>query len=149
MHSKPIAHPSPWKSRQPFFYSFLYTGWPDHGVPQNATSLIKFIRRAHELNRAQNDDNGPPMIVGCSAGIGRTGSFIAICSLLRSHCVLGVCEGTNCDLVSSSPLGALPLEISSDLVAQEVDNLREQRGGMVQTPQQLQFIYESALECLC
>jgi len=40
---------------------FLFTGWPDHGVPQFATGLIAFIRRV----RQSYPKDGPPMLVHC------------------------------------------------------------------------------------
>ena len=58
-------------------YHFL--GWPDHGVPQFATSLIGFIRRV----RSKYNKSGPPMLVHCSAGVGRTGTFIVLDSMLE------------------------------------------------------------------
>ena len=58
-------------------YHFL--GWPDHGVPQFATSLIGFIRRV----RSRYNKSGPPMLVHCSAGVGRTGTFIVLDSMLE------------------------------------------------------------------
>ena len=58
-------------------YHFL--GWPDHGVPKFATSLIAFIRRV----RKSHKKDGPPMLVHCSAGVGRTGTFILLDSMLE------------------------------------------------------------------
>jgi protein tyrosine phosphatase len=54
---------------------FLYTAWPDHGVPQYTSSMVKFI-----LDQIKPDmkSNTAPIIVHCSAGAGRTGTFIAI-----------------------------------------------------------------------
>ena len=54
---------------------FHYTAWPDHGVPSDATSLINFIKRVRE---AQPHSTEVPLLVHCSAGVGRTGTFIAI-----------------------------------------------------------------------
>ncbi|XP_065904304.1 receptor-type tyrosine-protein phosphatase delta-like isoform X2 [Dysidea avara] len=58
---------------------FLFTGWPDHGVPQFATGLISFIRRV----RQSHPKDGPPMLVHCSAGVGRTGTFITLDIMLE------------------------------------------------------------------
>ena len=57
---------------------FQFLGWPDHGVPQFATSLITFIRRLRECH-----DPHSPMLVHCSAGVGRTGAFILLDSMLE------------------------------------------------------------------
>ena len=58
-------------------YQFL--GWPDHGVPEYATALIGFIRRV----RNGYNPEGPPMLVHCSAGVGRTGTFIVLDTMLE------------------------------------------------------------------
>ncbi len=60
-------------------YQFL--GWPDHGVPKFATSLIQFIRRVkrHYHNQV---DSSKPMLVHCSAGVGRTGTYITLDAML-------------------------------------------------------------------
>ncbi|KAL0951870.1 hypothetical protein HGRIS_008530 [Hohenbuehelia grisea] len=73
------------------FTHLLYAAWPDHGVPrpEDRASLLAFIRLVHSTNVGTQSlggpkaDPDPPIIVGCSAGIGRTGSFIALSSLLR------------------------------------------------------------------
>ncbi|KAM5288523.1 phosphatidylinositol phosphatase PTPRQ [Ctenodactylus gundi] len=51
-----------------------FTGWPEHGVPVNSTPLIHFVK----LVRASRAHDTTPMIVHCSAGVGRTGVFIAL-----------------------------------------------------------------------
>ncbi|KAL8179225.1 UNVERIFIED_CONTAM: hypothetical protein K2H54_061970, partial [Gekko kuhli] len=58
-----------------------YTAWPDHGVPESTTSIIAFIDlvRAH----VQNAKDSGPTLIHCSAGVGRSGTFIAIDRLLQ------------------------------------------------------------------
>ncbi|KAL0575813.1 hypothetical protein V5O48_006167 [Marasmius crinis-equi] len=135
------------------FRHLLYHAWPDRGVPEpeDRAGLLAFARLVDETNRQQLSesepttdlDPDPPIIVGCSAGIGRTGSFIALSSLLRSHGVLQP-PGTRvpASTLPPSPLGELPDALKDDEVAREVDSLREQRPGMVQRPEQLIVIYE-------
>ena len=52
-----------------------YTAWPDHGLPQNAMSLISFIRRVRKEHPVSLDQT---LLVHCSAGVGRTGTFILL-----------------------------------------------------------------------
>ncbi|XP_065790222.1 phosphatidylinositol phosphatase PTPRQ isoform X4 [Muntiacus reevesi] len=51
-----------------------FTAWPEHGVPENSTPLLHFVK----LVRASRAHDTTPMIVHCSAGVGRTGVFIAL-----------------------------------------------------------------------
>lgn len=60
----------------------LYTVWPDYGVPQSAKALLQFlslVRQQQSKLLASRGDTwaghprGPPIVVHCSAGIGRTG----------------------------------------------------------------------------
>ena len=59
---------------------YHFTSWPDHGVPQFASSLTAFIRR---VQKGHNKDDGYPLLVHCSAGVGRTGTFILLDSMLE------------------------------------------------------------------
>ena len=59
---------------------YHFTSWPDHGVPKFATSLTAFIRR---VQKGHNKDDGYPLLVHCSAGVGRTGTFILLDSMLE------------------------------------------------------------------
>ena len=71
---------------------YHFTAWPDHGVPQFATSLISFIRR---VQKSHNKDKAIPLVVHCSAGVGRTGTFIMLDSMmdrLRSEDSINVYE---------------------------------------------------------
>ncbi|KAJ6609336.1 phosphatases II [Mycena sp. CBHHK59/15] len=125
------------------FQHLLFTAWPDQGVPasKDQKSFLAFLRLVDSTNRDRgHDDPDPPAIVGCSAGIGRTGTFIAISSLLRAHGFLPAAAAP-CPLSLASPLGPVPSAFDDDLVAQEVDSLREQRSGMVQQASQLELIY--------
>lgn len=64
----------------------LYTAWPDYGVPQSAKALLQFlslVRQQQSKLLANRGDTwaghprGPPIVVHCSAGIGRTGTIIS------------------------------------------------------------------------
>ena len=58
---------------------FHFTSWPDHGVPQYPTGLLHFVRKV----ASSNPVNAGPMVVHCSAGVGRTGTFLTITSQLK------------------------------------------------------------------
>jgi protein tyrosine phosphatase len=138
------------------FKHLLYLSWPDHGIPEDHQSVLSFIHLVEQTNRNSSDsqipssgatpqeiDPDPPIMVGCSAGIGRTGSFIAIASLLRGYGFLSpAMKPTPSSALPSSPLGPLPEQLQVDGIAQEIDSLREQRPGMVQRAEQVVLVYE-------
>ncbi|XP_025943651.1 receptor-type tyrosine-protein phosphatase C isoform X3 [Apteryx rowi] len=56
-----------------------FTSWPDHGVPEDSHLLLKLRRRVNALS---NFFSGP-IVVHCSAGVGRTGTYIGIDAMLE------------------------------------------------------------------
>ena len=58
---------------------YHFSAWPDHGVPADKTVMIAFVRRV----RQNHPSEGPPLIVHCSAGVGRTGTFITLDTMLQ------------------------------------------------------------------
>ena len=86
---------------------FQYTAWPDHGVPQQSNSLLAFIRYVRVLHPP---GSAAPLLVHCSAGIGRTGTFIALDSLMLRM-----------------------MDLQTLNVYKFVMEMREQRAKMVQT----------------
>ena len=148
------------------FRHLLYEAWPDHGVPErrNRPSFLEFTRLVERTNKDASivstrqqasqeldPDPDPPIIVNCSAGVGRTGAFIALSSLLRAHGRLSPSSSTSApptphipapSELPPSPLGPLPDSLLEDLVAQEIDSLREQRPSMVQRDEQILLIYD-------
>ncbi|CAM4610594.1 receptor-type tyrosine-protein phosphatase V-like [Lepidochelys kempii] len=58
-----------------------YTAWPDHGIPESTASLMAFrdLARGH----MQTAKGSGPTLVHCSAGVGRSGTFIALDRLLH------------------------------------------------------------------
>ena len=55
------------------------TAWPDHSVPQSAQLVVDMVSEANLLSPSPTD----PILVHCSAGVGRTGTFIAVHKLNR------------------------------------------------------------------
>jgi len=100
---------------------FQFTAWPDHGVPEHPAPFLQFIRRIHTLNPA---DSGP-IVTHCSAGVGRTGAFIVIDSMLER----------------------MKHERTVDVYG-HVTCLRAQRNYMVQTEDQYIFIHDALLEAI-
>ncbi|XP_062450973.1 receptor-type tyrosine-protein phosphatase V-like isoform X7 [Rhea pennata] len=58
-----------------------YTAWPDHGIPESTTSIMAFRELVREHIKGAKDAG--PTLVHCSAGVGRTGTFIALDCLLQ------------------------------------------------------------------
>jgi protein-tyrosine phosphatase len=133
-------------SRGPHTFNHIhYTGWADKGVPADRASLLAFINYVHERNRRYG--TRPEMVAGCSAGVGRTGTFLALCSLLRAN---GLISGEPDSLSSaqaenqvSIPSALDPPKNGFDDVMKEIDSLREQRPMMVETEEQHKLIYET------
>jgi protein tyrosine phosphatase len=133
----------------------LYTAWPDFGVPKDNRSILRFAQLVERLNNRHlthptDDPNAsPPILVHCSAGVGRTGSFIALSSLLRAHSLLSSPHPSSpprplvAPSLPVSPLGSLPPELDGDLIAAEIDALREQRQSMVERPEQVIWVYKA------
>ena len=61
---------------------FHFTAWPDHGVPQYATAMLAMRRRVRAHYTDVCHEEGP-MLVHCSAGVGRTGTFIVMDTMLQ------------------------------------------------------------------
>ncbi|KAI9829576.1 MAG: hypothetical protein M1819_006081 [Sarea resinae] len=116
-------------------YHFLFSGWPDYLIPQgdNRAALLELIAQSQSLAQLQSGSEDPsespsnPRIIHCSAGVGRSGTFIALDHLL-SELHAGALD------VSPSP--------SYDPVFSTVNELRSQRVCMVQGRPQYEFIYE-------
>lgn len=101
---------------------FQYTVWPDHGVPNTTAELISFrkeIRKVHP-------HPAPPIVVHCSAGVGRTGTFITVDTMMNR---------------------AEHLDEDLD-IHQLVRDLRANRNYMVQTIIQYQFAFKTILDGL-
>ncbi|XP_017160153.1 protein tyrosine phosphatase receptor type Db isoform X12 [Poecilia reticulata] len=100
---------------------FQFTAWPDHGVPEHPTPFLAFLRRV----KACNPPDAGPMIVHCSAGVGRTGCFIVIDGMTER----------------------IKQEKTVDIYG-HVTLMRSQRNYMVQTEDQYIFIHDALLEAV-
>ncbi|XP_068231005.1 receptor-type tyrosine-protein phosphatase eta-like [Palaemon carinicauda] len=94
---------------------FHFTAWPDYGAPTHEEQLLDFI----SVIRRQKEGVGTPMVVHCSAGVGRTGTFIGAWNLI--------------DLIRRDPSSPW-IDIRGEVLA-----IRECRPSMVQS--QDQFLY--------
>lgn len=103
---------------------FQYREWPDHGLPASPTGFLRLVQLVCKI------DSGAPIVVHCSAGIGRTGTFCTVHSI--------ICHMTN----HFNFHGSLP-PIN---IVRTVLNLRDQRPGMVQNKDQYMFCYLSILQ---
>lgn len=113
-----------------------YTAWPDHGVPDDSKHFIEFVEEVSELLASVTDTDQfslknerniknrlflqvrraragsvDPIVVHCSAGIGRTGVLILM-------------ETASCLVEANEPV--YPLDI--------VRTMRDQRAMLIQTP---------------
>lgn len=109
-------------------WHFLYTRWPDFGVPTLADMESFF-----ELMKISREHTEPsqPRIIHCSAGVGRTGTFISLEHLIREL------DAGNLEVQDSSSAEQQP-----DIIYNTVDSLRQQRRCMVQSEVQYRFLYE-------
>merc|ERR1711943_48530 len=67
-------------------YFLQYTGWPDFGVPTEASSFIDFyteIQKQEEKLHVKKSKKRATSLYHCSAGIGRVGTFLAFESVLQ------------------------------------------------------------------
>ena len=97
---------------------FQFTAWPDFGIP---SSPADFLELYYEIMQEYKSlpVTGTPILVHCSAGVGRTGAFCTIHNCLQSFRSTGKID-----------------------VAESVRSLRKQRSGMVQTLEQYVFCYK-------
>ncbi|CAG2189960.1 Receptor-type tyrosine-protein phosphatase zeta,Tyrosine-protein phosphatase non-receptor type 7,Receptor-type tyrosine-protein phosphatase eta,Receptor-type tyrosine-protein phosphatase R,Tyrosine-protein phosphatase non-receptor type 5,Receptor-type tyrosine-protein phosphatase S,Receptor-type tyrosine-protein phosphatase beta,Receptor-type tyrosine-protein phosphatase O,Receptor-type tyrosine-protein phosphatase kappa,Receptor-type tyrosine-protein phosphatase delta,Receptor-type tyrosine-protein phosph len=99
-------------------HQFHFTQWPDHGVP-DSTKLVYFYRKV----KSQHCNQNGPMVVHCSAGVGRTGTFIAIDALYQHGNKVGYVD-----------------------IMEYVQMMRKDRMNMIQTHEQYETVFEALLE---
>lgn len=98
--------------------------WPDFGVPDSAEPIFQLKSMVESIQTADaTPAQRPPVVVHCSAGIGRTGSYITISIGIDSLLNTGRCN-----------------------VVDTVKHIRGQRALSVQTADQYELCYTSLLE---
>lgn len=99
---------------------FHYLSWMDRGIPTSARTLLDFRRKVNKCYRGRSC----PIIVHCSDGAGRTGTYTLIDMVLNKMAK-----------------GAKEIDIAATL-----EHLRDQRAGMVQTKEQFEFALTAVAE---
>lgn len=101
---------------------YQYTSWPDHGLPVSTTAFLELVRMVDKQKKSG------PVVVHCSAGIGRSGTFCTVHSTIAKY---------------KHDLATKPDVQPAFDILHTVIYMRQQRPGMVQTKEQYMFCYLS------
>eukprot|EP01132_Coremiostelium_polycephalum_P007635 gene7635-9392_t len=133
---------------------YQYEGWPDHNAPSD-TEPLRFL--LHTINENQQslpvEDRNNPIIVHCSAGVGRTGTFCTVHIMMKRLEQIYSLENTDSE---GSKTGRDGLTMSKEEEKELIDfnlynivsHLRQQRPGMVQQLEQYMFCYKILSEMI-
>lgn len=100
-----------------------FTSWPELGLPDSKTNLLRFIQEVHAHYLHQRPLH-TPVVVHCSSGVGRTGAFCLLYAALQ-------------ELEAGNGIPELPLLVKK---------MRQQRKNMLQEKLHLKFCYEAVLK---
>lgn len=151
-----------------------YSSWPDFGAPASPAQLLALVELSNQIQRAssvtqaprssdpENDTAARPMLVHCSAGCGRTGTFCTIDTVIdmlkrqRKEIKSGITpmdftatpSSEGGDYMSKGkPAGdEWIFDQDLDIVQRTVEDFRGQRLSMVQSLRQYVLCYETVLE---
>lgn len=109
-------------------WHLLFCGWLDFAIPEgeDQAGLLELLKISAQKNYAPNN----PRIIHCSAGVGRSGTFIALEYLLAQLESGAMAEANH----------------EEDMIFDVVNRLREQRMTMVQSDAQYHFLHQVLLE---
>ncbi|KAF1921260.1 hypothetical protein BDU57DRAFT_435691 [Ampelomyces quisqualis] len=145
-----------------------YSNWPDFGAPAHPTHLLGLIEQCDSVVRHYNgkspskpeSPNSRPVVVHCSAGCGRTGTFCTVDSVLdmlkrqrqarhaRQSTPMEIDSGDKTNTRNDRDSGSWVADDQVDLIAKTVEDFRLQRLSMVQSLRQFVLCYESVMEWL-
>lgn len=114
------------KGKEHFLQMFHYEDWVDQATPKETAHIVDFL----QIVGKTAEEKGGPLVVHCSAGIGRTGTFIAMHALMKA-------------LKKELSLGKKPHEIETPEIKHLVTEMRKQRKGMVQQAEQYELIHKA------